>query len=196
MFRSGDRNGGESVLSARTLAEAMTYVSLLQAADDSRTADPTGPPETTLVEGAEAWTVRSAFGDVEVRYVSEHASRNLGVRFGLGVSQLIDAGQWILVADTYARRALDADLQYTGQPGQDRAEVELNWQVAADAVDEAIKFLPERADRLPEEAFWSPQGLKLRRDDPGRTTRARLVDDREYYTGTLEDFRALYDKRS
>jgi hypothetical protein len=121
MFRSGDRNGGESELSARTLAEAMTYVSLLQAADDSRTADRSGPPETTLVEGAEAWTVRSDFGDVEVRYASEHASRKLGVRFGLGVSQLIDAGQWILVADTCARRGAGRRLQYTGGGGAELA---------------------------------------------------------------------------
>jgi hypothetical protein len=40
--------------------------------------------------------------------------------------------------------ALDADCSTP-------VEVELNWQFAADALDEAIKFLPERADHLPEE---------------------------------------------
>ncbi|MGO4615860.1 hypothetical protein AB4305_15945 [Nocardia sp. 2YAB30] len=184
------------MLTARTLAEAQTYLSLMAAADDAPDATQPGPPETSLTEGEEAWTVHSELGDVEVPYVSEAACRTVGIWFGLGISQLVDAGQWILVSGTYARRAIDADLAYQGQPGQDRGKVELNWQFAAEAVGEAIKFLPEGANRLPDEAFWSEQGEQLRRDQPERITRAQLADDQEYYTGTLEDFRALYGESS
>jgi hypothetical protein len=184
------------MLTARTLAEAQTYLSLLAAADDAPDAARPGPPETSLTEGEEAWTVHSELSDLAVPYVSEHAARNLGVIFGLGVSQLVDAGQWILVAGTYARRALDADLAYTGEPGQDRTTVELNWQFAAEAIGEALKFLPEDADRLPDEAFWSDLGVQLQREQPQRITRAQLTDDQEYYTGTLEDFRLLYGESS
>ena len=174
---------------ARTLAEAQTYLGLLAAADETADAS---PPQTSLTEGEHAWTVHSTFGDIEVPYDSEAACRRLGVWFGLGVSPLVDAGQWIMIAGTYARRALDADLVYQGRPEQDRNTVELNWQFAAEAIGEAIKFLPEGADHLPAAAFWSELGEQLRRDEPEQITRAKLADDLEYYTGTLEDFRALY----
>lgn len=184
------------MLTARTLAEAQTYLSLMAAADDAPDAAHPGPPETSLTEGEEAWTVRSEFGDIAVPYLSEDAARKLGVWFGLGVSQLVDAGQWILVAGTYARRALEADLAYTGQPGQDRRSVELNWQFATEAIGEALKFLPDGADRLPDVAFWSELGQQVQREQPDRITRAQLTDDQQYYTGTLEDFRALYGESS
>ncbi|MFI7663709.1 hypothetical protein [Nocardia sp. NPDC049526] len=173
---------------ARTLAEAQIYLSLLAAAENVDAS----PPQTSLTEGEHAWTMHSTFGDVEIRYDSEAACRRLDVRFGLGVSPLVDAGQWILISGTFARRALDADLAYQGNPEQDRKTVEMNWQFAADAIDEAIKFLPEGTDRLPASAFWSEQGEQLQRDQPEQITRAQLFDDLEYYTGTLEDFRALY----
>lgn len=176
------------MLTARTLAEATTYLSLVAASDTARHSR----HETSLTEGTEAWTVHSALGDVAVRYQSEDVSRRLGVVYGLGVSQLIDAGQWIMISQTFARRALEADMAYTAQPGQDRATVELNWQFAAEAVGEAMKFLPAGADRLPKEAFWSELGEQFAREQPAGITRAKLVDDYEYYTGTLDDFRQLY----
>ncbi|WP_446222068.1 hypothetical protein ACTWPB_19740 [Nocardia sp. IBHARD005] len=182
----GDRS--ELMLTARTLAEATIYLSLVAASDEARH----GPPETSLTEGTQAWTLHSELGDVAVRYQSEDVSRRLGRVYGLGVSQLIDAGQWIMISQTFARRALEADMAYTAQPGQDRTTVELNWEFAAETVVEAMKFLPEGAGRLPAEAFWSELGEQFAREQPDRITRAHLVDDYEYYTGTLEDFRQLY----
>ncbi|WP_280426128.1 hypothetical protein [Nocardia carnea] len=174
---------------ARTLVEASTYLSLLAAAGGA--ADQ-GPPATSLIEGREAWTVRSAFGDVAVRYLSEDVSRKMGVIYGLGVSQLIDAGQWILIAETFASRALEAGMSYAGQSDQDRTTVEQNWRFAAEALGEAMKFLPEGAHRLPDKAFWSELGERFAHEHPDRVTRAQLVDDYEFYTGALDDFRALY----
>ncbi|MEV0285163.1 MULTISPECIES: hypothetical protein [unclassified Kribbella] len=186
------------MLTARTLAEAQVYVSLTTAADQSAPATEPAPivPGENLAEGEQAWTLASSAGEIEIPYASEDAARTIGARFGLGVSQLVDAAQWAVVAATYARRALAADMAYTGAPDQDRETVELNWEFAADAVGEALKFLPDGADVAPDEAVWSEFGRQSRAQNPELVTRAKLTDDLEYYRGTLQDFRALYDNRS
>ncbi|MEV1065607.1 hypothetical protein [Streptomyces sp. NPDC050263] len=182
------------MLIARTLAEAQVYPSLTIAAD--RTAPAVEPlpivPGQNLTEGADAWTLATQAGDIAIPYVSEEAARTVGARFGLGVSHLVDAAQWAEVAATYARRALEADLACTGGPDQDRFGVELNWEFAAEAVGEALKFLPEGADVVPDEGVWSEVGRQSRARNPELVTRAKLIDDLEYYRGTLEDFRAFY----
>ncbi len=182
------------MLTARTLAEAQVYVSLTTAADQSAPAAEPAPivPGENLAEREEAWTLASAAGDIAIPYASEDAARIVGARFGLGVSQLVDAAQWAVVAATYARRALEADMAYTGGPDQDRDTVELNWEFAAEAVGEALKFLPEGADVAPPEAVWSEFGRQAVAQDPQLVTRAKLTDDLEYYRGTLADFRTLY----
>ncbi|MHA6623423.1 hypothetical protein [Pseudonocardia sp. DLS-67] len=184
---SAETKGEGPVLTARTLAEADIYVNLGTAADETLSM---APPERAIIEGEQAWTVRTPFGDIAVPYVSEHVARTVGATFGIGVSRLIDAGQWIVVANSFESLALEALMEYTARPGQDPTAVELNWQSATEAIGEAIKFLPEGADRLPERAFWSALGLKLLREDPDHISRARLVDNQEYYAGVLEDFRA------
>jgi hypothetical protein len=182
------------MLTARTLAEAQVYVSLTTAADqDARAVEPAPiVPGANLTEGADAWTLTTPAGEIEIAYASEDAARTVGAQFGLGVSQLVDAAQWAVVAATYARRALEADMAYTGRPDQDRESVELNWESAADAVGEALKFLPDGADEVPDEAVWTEFGRRSRAQNPELVTRAKLTDDLEYYRGTLADFRALY----
>jgi hypothetical protein len=181
------------MLIARTLAEAQVYVSLSTAADSS--VPPVAPapivPGADLIEGEDAWTLASTAGEITVPYASEQAARTIGALFGLGVSQLVDAAQWAVVAATYARRALEADLAYNGGPDDDREQVEQNWQAAADAVSEALKFLPEGVDEAPAEAVWSDLGRESLANNPQLLTRAKLEDDLEYYEGTLADFRAL-----
>jgi hypothetical protein len=186
------------MLTARTLAEAQVYVSLTTAADQTAPATEPAPivPGENLTEGEEAWTLATPAGDIAIPYASEDAARTIGARFGLGVSQLIDAAQWAVVAATYARRALEADMAYAGDPSQDRDSVELNWEFAADAVAEALKFLPDGADAVPDEGVWSEFGRQARARNPELVTRAKLTDDLEYYRGTLDDFRALYGPRS
>lgn len=186
------------MLTARTLAEAQIYVSLMTAADLEVPANEPAPlqPGENLLEGSDGWTLRSSAGELLIPYASEDASRTIGARFGLGVSQLVDAAQWAVVAATFARRALEADMAYTGAPDQDRYAVELNWEFAADAVGEALKFLPDGADEVPDAAVWSEFGAQARRENRHLVTRAKLEDDLEYYRGTLEDFRALYGESS
>ncbi|GAA0946000.1 hypothetical protein GCM10009554_41370 [Kribbella koreensis] len=182
------------MLTARTLAEAQVYVSLSTVVDESLPAVAPAPiePGVNSVEGEDAWTLTTTVGEIVVPYVTEQAARTVGSRYGLGVSQLVDAAQWVLVAEAYARRALTADLAYTGQPDQDRYSVELNWEFAADAVGEALKFLPEGAEDVPEAGVWSDLGTRTRAKNPQMLTRGKLVDDLQYYRGTLDDFRALY----
>jgi sirohydrochlorin ferrochelatase len=182
------------MLTARTLAEAHLYASVMAAADPTLPDAATEPVAAgaELVEGAEAWTLTSGEVEVEIPYVSEQAARQVGARFGLGVSQLVDAGQWVLVATTYARRALEADLAYADGPAEERRRIELNWELAADAMTEATKFLPAGADAVPDEAIWSELGTQARTGNPELFTRARLLDDLAYYRDTLSDFRALH----
>lgn len=182
------------MLTARTLAEAQVYVSVMTAADETAPATAPAPiePGPNLAEGEDAWTLTTTAGEISVPYASEDAARTIGSRFGLGLSQLIDAAQWALVAATYARRALEADMAYTGGPDQDRGSVELNWEFAADAVGEALKFLPEGAEVVPAAGVWSELGRQAVEQSPELVTRSKLVDDLEYYRGTLDDFRALY----
>jgi hypothetical protein len=186
------------MLTARTLAEAQIYVSLATAADPDAPAVEPAPPEpgVNLTEGPGAWTFASPVGEITIAYTSEDAARTVGARFGLGVSPLIDAAQWAVVAATFSRRALEADLAYTGAPEQNRESVELNWEFAADAVDEALKFLPDGVDQAPPEAVWSEFGARALAREPHLLSRAKLNDDLEYYQGTLEDFRALYGESS
>lgn len=186
------------MLTARTLVEAQIYVSLMTAAGGGPPDVTPGPTaqDTRRVEGADAWTL--SYGDatglieVAVPYASEEAARRFGARFGLGVSQLIDVGQWVLVGTSYARRALDLEFTCDVASADERRRVELNWEFAADALDEAVKFLPEGSDEVPPEGFWSEAGTQAREDSPELFTRARLLDDLAYYRGTLADFRSLH----
>jgi hypothetical protein len=189
------------MLTARTLAEDQTYISVMAATDPPLdvTLRPTRQ-DTTLTEGAEAWTLSYVQGadliQVEVPYMSEDVARRTGVMFGLGVSQLIDAGQWSQVAATYARRAFDRDFSLTDGVGtpDERRLVELDWEFAAEAQGEVVKFLPDGADEIPPEAFWSELDTRVHTDQPELFTREKVLDDYEYYRGTLEDFRSLHGR--
>lgn len=73
-------------------------------------------------------------------------------------SELLDPGEWLMVADLTARGAADAS----------------DLMVAAAATDEALKFIPEGADQVPPEAIRSVDGQQVYAQDPGRFTRRRL----------------------
>jgi hypothetical protein len=191
------------MLTARTLSEAQVYFALMRVTGPDAPDLSAEPPDSTLAgttrtEGEQAWLL--SFGteegriELEVPYGSEDASRRIGALFGLGVSPLVDAGQWVMIAGVFARRAFDRDVSLTDGKGtaEERHQVELDWEYAAEAQAEALKFLPEGADALPREAFWSELGERARAEHPETFTRAKLVDDYEYYRGTLEDFRTMH----
>jgi hypothetical protein len=185
-------------LRARTIVEAHLYLSLLRAEGalgDSDPGDPSG--WTTLVEGAQGWVLQAdgaggafePFG-IAIAYRDLAESRRTGVRFGSRTSTLIDAAQWQELGVEYAGQAVGAGLKAAGAPG-DRArldEAALAWQFAIDLVGEALRFLPDGADELPADAFWTAGSLRVREADPGRFTRAALTHQLETYRQLREDF--------
>jgi hypothetical protein len=75
-------------------------------------------------------------------------------------SELLDAGEWLTVADLAA-----------GRPEPDDADLAL----AAAAIDEALKFIPEGADEVPPETLRTEDGREVYEREPGRFRRARLA---------------------
>jgi hypothetical protein len=102
------------------------------------------------------------------------------VRFGRDgePSELIDAGEWLWVADQIAR-AVPADLSGLDEPDRTRARTDLSAAVAA--MDEVLKFLPEGADAVPELACWTERGRLLYEAEPARFRRSRLAARRASY---------------
>lgn len=88
-------------------------------------------------------------------------------------SELIDAGQWLALADRIAGQVAAGD-----RSEQARAAM----AVARQAVAEVVKFVPPAADAVPDEAFWTAAGRAERALDPGRFRLERLLVIRDSYS--------------
>lgn len=86
-------------------------------------------------------------------------------------SELLDAGQWLRVADVAA-----GDV-----PTDDPAEARRVLAIAQAAVEEVIKFIPAGSDAVPDDAFWTDEGRRLRDAEPGRFRLERLLVVRDTY---------------
>lgn len=86
-------------------------------------------------------------------------------------SQLLDAGEWLWVADLSAGNV----------PVDDADEARRTLAVATAAVEEVVKFIPPGADEVPDEAFWSQRGREMRAAEPGRFQLDRLLIVRDSY---------------
>jgi hypothetical protein len=93
-------------------------------------------------------------------------------------SRLIDPGEWLSVADAYAR-SVPSDTAALAADGLATARSMLTH--AAAAVDEVLKFIPSGADRVPEEAFTTDRGRAAYTKEPGRFRRPRLEAVRDTY---------------
>jgi hypothetical protein len=194
-------------LRARTLVEAHLFINLTLAggiASEEVTRD--YERWTTLTEGTDAWTLRfdgppqAAGGEiieVEIPYASEAEAREAGSRFGIGLSELLDPGQWQLVSAGYARRVVQEDLEF-GEDPTDRDQYESvvkGWEYARDTTAEVVKFMPPGVDEVPSAAFWTEMGKAVHEREPERFTRSRLTDDMAFYQDNLDTFTALYRDR-
>lgn len=194
-------------LRARTLVEAHLFINLTLAggiASEEVTRD--YERWTTLTEGTDAWTLRfdgppqAAGGEiieVEIPYASETEAREAGSRFGIGLSELLDPGQWHLVSAGYARRVVQEDLEF-GENPTDRDQYESvvkGWEYARDTTAEVVKFMPPGVDEVPSAAFWTEMGKAVHEREPERFTRSRLTDDMAFYQDNLDTFTALYRDR-
>lgn len=100
-------------------------------------------------------------------------------------SQLLDAGEWLLVADSYAR-AVPSDPHRLPEPDRRRARARLASAVAA--LDEVLKFVPPGGTQVPATAIWTVLGGSVCRQEPGRFHVLRLTAVREAYRASLERF--------
>ncbi|MCI4065041.1 hypothetical protein MRQ36_21735 [Micromonospora sp. R77] len=107
--------------------------------------------------------------------------------FGYGdrePSRLIDAAQWLWVADRYAALVPPGARDL---PPADRDRARGRLVAATAALDEVLKFVPPGASRVPEEAVWTPMGRALRERDGARLDAGRISAVRAAYLEVLTD---------
>jgi len=97
-------------------------------------------------------------------------------------SELLDAGQWMWVADAYARLH-PADAARLDPGELPRARADLGYAVAA--MDEVAKFVPPDTDSVPLSAFWTGRGRQEYEREPYRFRRNAIDAVREAYREAL-----------
>jgi len=96
-------------------------------------------------------------------------------------SKLLDAGDWLWVADMTAGSL----------PADDADEARRQLNVATKAMEEIMKFIPDGAVEVPGEAFWSERGQQVRDAEPGRFRLDRLQLVRDTYRDMASGRRPL-----
>jgi hypothetical protein len=96
------------------------------------------------------------------------------VEFGGGdQSRILDPGEWMAISEYYAK--LDP-----GSPD--------DLDIARAALEEVIKFLPDGADSVPDNAFRTERGRAVRDREPGRFRRERLAAVLDVYRKQLAKY--------
>jgi hypothetical protein len=97
-------------------------------------------------------------------------------------SALIDPGEWLSIADAYAR-GVPADTAAPAADGGATAQATARAMLvhAIAAVEEVLKFVPAGADLVPEDAFVTDRGRAAHTREPGRFRRSRLEAVRDTY---------------
>ena len=98
-------------------------------------------------------------------------------------SQLLDPGEWLLVAQACAL-ASDVPPGATAQSAAFR-EAQESLTMAIVAMGEVLKFVPAGALAVPESAFWSSRGRAVLDREPDRFRRRRLLVVRDSYEKSL-----------
>jgi hypothetical protein len=102
-------------------------------------------------------------------------------------SEIIDPGQWLRCAD----RILETTP--TNVLGLDEAECQARrflFKAAAESVGEVLKFIPEGAEEVPPQCFWTADGRTLYELSPDRFRRAELERLRLAYLDLTERYAA------
>ena len=103
------------------------------------------------------------------------------VFFGTDRSQLLDAGEWLLVSDLCAQAG-----SIPAGSDAERSGARESMAIAAAAVTEVLKFVPAGAEEVPDSGFWSDRGRTVRDREPGRFRRRRLNIVRDTYRDALD----------
>lgn len=90
---------------------------------------------------------------------------------GAKPSSIIDAGEFLAVADDAARR-VPGDTSGLDDAG--RRAARRTMARAVNALEEVLKFVPPGGDRVPAEALFSAAGKEVYLREPGRFRKVRL----------------------
>jgi hypothetical protein len=176
MMVTDDERDGMAFAVARTRDEAQLYLEL-HPCPDCGSIDT--PWEHSLIQVDGELTIRYAGicpgCEAEREYLFGLPARETRVSGwptfgGPEPSELLDAGQWMDVADR-AAEAVPTDPVEAGRV----------LAVARAAVDEVVKFVPTGADAVPEDEFWTPEGQAVRDAEPARFRLDRLLLARDTY---------------
>ncbi|MFC7528570.1 hypothetical protein [Actinoplanes sp. GCM10030250] len=176
-------------LEARTLAEAYLFVELVVGRNVP--VDLRQITDLSYVDGHRVLQVNGVHDGeqhdftIVVPSVALRGDIRPGEFYGEGTepSVLIDAGQWRGVED-FAAANIGILLEQAGGGAltPDAVnEIAKNLESACSALAEIGKFLPEGADEVPAEAFWTDTGRLIRERQPEAFRRDRLVRDEAEY---------------
>ncbi|MBB4903038.1 hypothetical protein [Streptomyces griseomycini] len=87
-------------------------------------------------------------------------------------SRIIDPGEFLWISD---RLSTESGLRLLNTPLAQHREVRPAAAYAIAALEEVAKFLPEGADRIPEDRFTSERGREMYEQDPTRFTRKEIT---------------------
>jgi hypothetical protein len=87
-------------------------------------------------------------------------------------STLLDAGDWMAIAEEHAS-AVPAEV--TGLDAAGRAQAATCLATALAALDEVLKFIPAKVERVDKEALFGASGRDVYLADPGRFSRVRIA---------------------
>jgi hypothetical protein len=173
----------------RTADEAALYLDL-HPCPTCQNPDADWRPSETVVDGAPTLRYAGSCAGCgaareilfELPTVSVPRSVDDLVRYGdARPSRLIDAGEWLAVADLAAQSS-DVDTA-AGTATPDGIQL---LAVATEAMTEILKFIPDDADEVPDSAFWTPEGQRLHRGSRGRFRRRRVALVRDRYRDLLD----------
>ena len=177
-------------MEARTLAEAYMYVELV--VGRRVPVDLRAITDLSYVDGYRVLRV-DGWHDGEqhdftlvVPSVALRGDIRPGGLYGEGTepSVLIDAGQWCGV-EGWSAANIGVLLKETFTPDVAN-DVAKHLEAAHSALAEIGKFLPEGADEVPAEAFWTDAGRLIRERHPEAFRRDRLVRDEAEYRSMAE----------
>lgn len=101
---------------------------------------------------------------------------------GATASTIIDAGQYLAVADAAAKR-VPADV--TGLDDDDRRVASWWMNRAVNALEEVVKSIPPGAEAVPDTAMFTESGKAVYAREPGRFRKRRLEAVLEAYRELL-----------
>lgn len=107
---------------------------------------------------------------------------------GATASAIIDAGQYLAVADDAAKR-VPADL--SGLDDENRRVASWWMNRSVNALEEVIKAIPPGAEAVPETAMFSESGKAVYVCEPGRFRKSRLEAVLESYRELLRAIRNM-----